>query len=250
MKTDTETLILSGHGYEIEIAPEAHQRREELVTASITCTQVRNDEESGEASHHVRRLAALRIEVEKSRKAVKEPVLAVGKKIDAAAKGFLTDVDAEEVRLKRLLGDYATEVAREKARREAAERAAAEAARMAREEAERAAAAATETRKLSDVIAAKQAERELEAARAARLDAADATADVFEPDNVRFAWDFEAIDLAALARLHPHLVRIEPRRADIIAEIKAAADAGADMSEAAWHEIGIRPFKKPVVSTR
>ena len=248
--TSADALILSGAGYSIEIAPDAIERKAELLTSAATVTQVTNDEESSLASFHMRKLAGLRIEVEKCRKAVKEPVLAVGKRIDKAAKDFLADLDTQETRLKKMIGDHAAEVARIRAEREAEERKAAEAARLAREEAERAAAAATESRKMSDVIAAKQAERELEAARAARMNAADATHEARPVDNVRFAWDFTVHDIHKLAMGHPELVRIEPRRADIIEAIKAAADEGADMTAGAWAEIGIAPFQKPVVSTR
>jgi hypothetical protein len=59
----TEALILSGSGYEIEIAADAIERRAELITAATTIAQVTNEDESHQASFHMRKLAALRIEV-------------------------------------------------------------------------------------------------------------------------------------------------------------------------------------------
>ncbi len=248
--TTTEALILSGSGYEIEIAPDAIERRAELITAATTIAQVTNEDESHQASFHLRKLAALRIEVEKARKAVKEPVLAVGKRIDTAAKEFLAQVDLEEGRLRKLIGAHATEQARIRADKEAAERRAAEEARRAREEAEAAAAAAANTRKLSDIAAAREAERELKAARLARMVAADETNDARVADNVRFAWDYTVVDIHALAKARPELVRIEPRRAELIAAIKEAAESGASMTAGAWAPFGIIPVQKAVVSTR
>ena len=248
--TSADALILSGAGYSIEIAPDAIERKAELLTTAATVTQVTNDEESSQASFHMRKLAGLRIEVEKCRKAVKQPVLDVGKRIDKAAKEFLADLDTQETRLKKMIGDHAAEVARRRAEREAEERKAAEAARLAREEAERKAAAATESRKMADVIAAKQAERELEAARAARMDAADATHEARPVDNVRFAWDFEVEDMGLLASVKPDFVEITARKSVIIAWIKSLDDGEIEDVDLHCISAGIRAFKKPVVSTR
>jgi len=232
---ETTALILSGQGYEIEIAPEALARRAGLIIAAGAIQHVRDNDESGDAAHHVRNLAALRIEVEKARKLVKEPVLAVGKKIDQAAKDFLADVESEEIRIKKLIGDHATEVARLKAEKEEEERIAFEAARAARE--------AAESGGIAAVLASKQA-------LAGRLAASSEVAATKIADGVRFAWDFEVVDIHLLARAHPHLVRIEPKRAEILADIKAAAEDGASMDAYFWQGLGIRPFQKPVVSSR
>lgn len=254
MQTDTETtaLILSGSGYTIEIAPDALKRRAELIDASAEIKRVTDNDESAVAARHVRSLAALRIETEKCRKAIKEPVLAVGKRIDQAAKAFLDDVEAEETRLKKLIGDHAAEVARIKAEREAEERRIAEEARRAREEAERAADAAASTGKISDIVAARQAEQELAAAREARMEAAEATSAAKVADGVRFAWDFEVLDVDQLASARRDLVTIEPKRAAILAELREAGERYTEdqIIMEMFSRAGIRAFKKPVVSTK
>lgn len=250
MNTINQPLALSGAGYDIIIDPAAAQMKAEALAAAAGVARVTNLEESGVASFHLRGLAKIRIDVEKCRKTVKEPVLAIGKRIDQAAKEFLAEIEAEEKRLDGMIGAHAQEVARLKAAREAEERRIAEEARRAREEAERAAAAAENSRKMADVIAARQAEQERQRAAQASLAAANDTAAARVADGVRFVWDFEVLDAHRLAANHPDLVRIEVKRAEMLAAIKDAAESGACMEEAAWEEVGIRPFKKTVVSTR
>jgi hypothetical protein len=253
--TTNEALILSGQGYEIEISPDALARREEIVSAAAAIVQVTDNEESSIAARHVRNLAAIRIETEKCRKAIKEPVLAVGKKIDQVAKDFLKEVDAEEARLRKCIESHATEQARIKAEKEAEERRIAEEARAAREAAEAAAAAASESGKISDVIAAKQAEAERQKLLAARMDAAEETNSARIAHGVRFAIDFEVIDARTFATVNPDLVDITPRRAETLAWLKewAASDKDVDRvigSQEGLTTGGIRIFKKPIVSSR
>jgi hypothetical protein len=176
----------------------------------------------------------MRIEVEKSRKLVKEPVNRIGKMIDAAAAAFMTEINAEEGRIKQLINNHAEEVMRIKAEKEAAERAAFEAARAAREAAEEGGIAA--------VLAAKKATAE-------KLEASSEVAATRLAEGIRFAWDFEVIDLHKLAEKEPMLVKIEPRRAEILAELKDMEEHGYKV-EALASTFGIRAFKKPIVSSR
>lgn len=253
MKTttaETTALILSGQGYELTIAQEALARKNELLGIARAVCHVRDNDESADAQYHSRSLAALRIEVEKSRKEVKEPVNRIGKLIDQAAKDFLADIEAEEARIKKLVGDHAEEVARLKAEKERLERIAFEEARAAREAADAAADAAESTGKIADIIAAKKAERERMETLAARMEASESVATTKIAEGVRFAWDFEVTDIEAFAAARRDLVDITPRRADILAEIKRHAErselAGLNFGNA----VGLRAFKKPVVSSR
>jgi hypothetical protein len=228
-------LILAGDGYQLTIAPDALARRAELMIAAGIVQQVTSNDESGDAAFHMRNLAQLRIEVEKSRKLVKEPVNRIGKMIDAAAKDFLADVESEENRIKRLIGDHATEVARLKAEKEEQERIAFDAARAARE--------AAESGGIAAVLAAKKALAE-------RMDASAEVAATNVANGVRFAWDFEVEDMKLLAAVKPDFVEMTERRAVILAWIKAL-DAG-EVEDVDLHcfAAGIRAFKKPVVSSR
>jgi len=234
--TEITPLILAGDGYQLTIAPEAVARKEELLSVSKAVCHVRDNDESGDAAYHVRSLAAMRIEVEKSRKAVKEPVNRIGKMIDAAASDFLAEITAEENRIKKLIGDHATEVARIKAEKEEEERKAFDAARAARE--------AAASSGIAAVLASKQALAE-------RLAASSEVAATKIADGVRFAWDFEVLDINRFASSRRDLVEITPRRADILAEIKRISENHGDPITLGWgKEVGVRVFKKPVVSSR
>jgi len=234
MNTELMPLILAGDGYQLTISDEAIQRKAEMLSASSTIQIVGDNDESAVAQRHTRQLAAMRIEVEKSRKLVKEPVNRIGKMIDQAASEFLVEIAAEEGRIKQLVGKHAEEVLRIKAEKEAAERAAFEAARAAREAAEEGGIAA--------VIAAKKAAAE-------KLEASAEVATTKIAEGVRFAWDFEVVDLHMLAEREPMLVKIEPRRAEILAELKDMEEHGYNVESLAA-TFGIRAFKKPIVSSR
>jgi hypothetical protein len=184
MNTELMPLILAGDGYQLTISPEAEARKAEILSASSAIQIVGDNDESAVAQRHTRQLAAMRIEVEKSRKLVKEPVNRIGKMIDQAAADFLVEINAEEGRIKQLVGKHAEEVLRIKAEKEAAERAAFEAARAAREAAEQGGIAA--------IVAAKKAAAE-------KLEASAEVATTKVADGVRFAWDFEVVDLHMLA---------------------------------------------------
>jgi len=234
MNTELMPLILAGDGYQLTISDEAIQRKAEMLSASSTIQIVGDNDESAVAQRHTRQLAAMRIEVEKSRKLVKEPVNRIGKMIDQAAAEFLIEINAEEGRIKRLIGNHAEEVQRIKAEKEAAQRAAFEAARAAREAAVEGGIAA--------VLAAKKAAAE-------KMDASADVATTKIAEGVRFAWDFEVVDLHMLAEREPMLVKIEPRRAEILAELKDMEEHGYNVESLAA-TFGIRAFKKPIVSSR
>jgi hypothetical protein len=246
---ETTALILAGDGYQLTIAPEAEERKAVLLTAAASITTVTSNDESADAQVQSRRLAQMRIEVEKSRKAVKEPVNRIGKLIDATAKNFLDSLEAEERRITRLVGDHAAEVARLKRIKEEEERRAFEEARAAREAAERAAEAAETTGKVSDIVTAKLAERERQEALAARMEASAEVATTKVAEGVRFAWDFEVESIEVLYAMDRTLVDVTPRRAAILAKIRDAESFNMDI-ERTFASIGIRAFKKPVVSSR
>jgi len=242
---NTETLILAGDGYNIQIAEEALARRNELLDAACTVKTVTSNDESADAAFHMRRLAQLRIEVDKSRKEIKEPVIRIGKLIDETAKNYLLDVDFHETRIKGLIGDHAKAMAEAKAKAEAEERKAFEAARQAREAADAAATAADASGKMRDVIAAKQAETARMEALDARMNASEEVATTKIAQGVRFAWDFEVTDILSLYRNHPELVELSVKRAEVIAWLKLREAAGLT-----GEMFGIRAFKKPVISTK
>jgi hypothetical protein len=235
MNTELMPLILAGDGYQLTIADEAIQRKTDILSASSTIQIVGDNDESAVAQRHTRQLAAMRIEVEKSRKLVKEPVNRIGKMIDQAAAEFLIEINAEEGRIKHLIGRHAEEVLRIKAEAERIERAAFEAARAAREAAEEGGIAA--------VIAAKKAAAE-------KMEASAEVATTKVAEGVRFAWDFEVVDISQTFWEQPILVDLTIRRADVLAWLKSIEEENDLDPIAIANLCGIRAFKKPIVSSR
>jgi len=229
---ETTTLILAGDGYQLTIAPEAKARKANVLEGASRITGVTCNEQSNLASFHVRRLAELRIDVEKSRKAVKEPVNRIGKLIDQTAKKFLEDIEQEENRLKHAIGLHAAAMELERLAKLEAERKAFEDARAAREAAE---IVGDESIADEALVARLQASNELAATKVAA--------------GVRFAWDFEVDSIANVYRAAPEMVTLEIKRAAVLSWLKVLEESDADPVAAA-SLIGIRAFKKTVVSTR
>jgi len=246
---DTTALILAGNGYELTVAPEAEKRKAELIALASEVTTVTSNDESSAAQRVTRSLAAMRIEIERSRKLVKEPVNRIGKLIDQTAKNFLDEIECEENRIKRLVGAHAEEVARIQRKKEAAERKAFEEARAAREAAEAAAEAAANTGKIADIIAAKQAEEERKAAFDARLEASQEVNDTRISAGVSFQWDFEVDDMDLVIVCLREALDITVKRTPILAWLKEMEADGKSVEDIAKGH-GIRAFKKPVVSSR
>jgi hypothetical protein len=232
--TELMPLILAGDGYQLTISDEAIQRKTEMLLSSLNILVITDNDESAVAQRHTRQLAAMRIEVEKSRKLVKEPVNRIGKMIDQAAADFLVEITAEEGRIKQLIGRHAEEVLRIKAEKEAAERAAFEAARAAREAAEEGGIAA--------VLAAKKATAE-------KLEASNEVATTKVAEGIRFAWDFEIEDIAAVYRVAPEFVNLDVKRAAVLAWFREMERSDVDVAAAAVLA-NIHAFKIPVVSSR
>lgn len=251
LDNETTALILSGQGYQLTIATEAAEQKREILALASTVTAVSDNDESFQAQFASRKLAAMRIAVEKCRKAVKEPVNQIGKMIDNAAKEFVADIEAEEKRITKLVGDHAAEVARIKREKEAEERRLMEEARAKREAEEAAATKAKESGKISDIIAARKAEEERRAALAERMEASAEVASTKVADGVRFAWDFEVVSIQGLHQKAPELVKMEVKRSELLAMLKDLETTyHDDQITAMMVGYGVNAFKKAVVSSR
>jgi fused signal recognition particle receptor len=242
-------LILAGNGYQLEVSPDAETQKAELLKHSALIVEVRDNTAADAARHQVKLLAGMRNLVEKSRKAVKEPVLKIGKDIDAKAAGFVAEITAEESRLSKLIGDHAAEVERQRQeairQRQEEERArlAAEAeAKRKAEEAERAAAAA-----------AAEAERARKAAEAAMWEDDDAEAEKAkqEAEKAAAAAEAERQRLAA-EKAEQDRMAVEAaekaRQSQLIAATAATAGVKFDL-DFEVEDIGVLYAKHPQLVT-
>lgn len=112
---------------QISIPQNVFDKKFELLGYSSTITVVRSFEEQESATQALNSISKLLKDVEAARKAVKSPVLELGKKIDELAKNFSGELESEKNRISRLIGSYVAEQERKRLEEE----------RRLREEAER-----------------------------------------------------------------------------------------------------------------
>jgi hypothetical protein len=200
---------------EIELTPAAFEARRVALAKASEVTTISSVSDLDAAAAALTTLKSLTRAVEDSRKDVKAPVLEVGRRIDAVAKDYLAEPEAEAKRLSTLVGAY-QEAARRKAQRE-------------REEAEAAQRAAIEEMQRKHAEAA--AIGDAEAADAARAEAADIIAESQlavtaaegpKADGIVTStkWKHEVTDIDALYQARPELCKIEPNNAAIRAILK------------------------------
>lgn len=232
---------------EVAILPKSIERRDELLADSSAVTAIMDDASQAAAVAVLRSLKALVKETEDSRKAVKAPVLDIGRTIDGIAEKFIGGVEREVVRLNGLISHHQERLRksaeeaerqrqaelkrqadeeqrreRERQRIEAEAAAAVEAARVAAEaeflsgDSESARLADEAARKADEEQArlqlAEQARRQAEADRLRTL--ATPAPRVVKPKGMAVSevWRFEVTDLNALLAARRDLVRVEANR--------------------------------------
>jgi hypothetical protein len=89
-----------------EITQDAYQLRNEALEGARPIARVENAEQQLAAVNALRRLKEIRTGMEASRRAVKAPVLELGRKIDAIASRFLEDCHKQEGRIQGLINHY------------------------------------------------------------------------------------------------------------------------------------------------
>ncbi len=220
------------------------------------------------------------IDVEKTRAAIKKPVLDKGREIDQCASTFTMDLTVEKLRLEKLLGDFARKqeeirqaaaeqarkqqeeadrLLREQQRKEEEQRLAAERAERLRIGAEQAAAEAeTKKERMAAQRAQEEADRVQAEADGKQKEAFDLSLQQGQAEmsayrtglvvadsqvkGVRPTLDFEVLDVNALYRVAPELVELTPKRRDILARLKAQQECGLGIGIA-----GIRVVERMVV---
>lgn len=186
--------------------PDAIALRDDLLSQAAEITSVGDALDADLAAGVLRSISGATKDVENARKAVKAPVLDLGKRIDGVAKEFAGQLEVEQKRISRLLGDYE---AAERRKQQEAER------RARQEEAERL-MAAEQAAKEGDETAIEDAAKDIAEIRSQVTTAAHRP----EGTAVRETWCFEVEDIQALYKAAPYLCKIEPDSTAIRAAIK------------------------------
>ncbi len=190
----------------VSYTPAAIALRDSALEKSGIVGKVTTPEENATAVEAQVELQSVKSIAEKARKAAKEPVLEYGRKIDQAAKDFIAEIDAEGMRVARLVGDYqALEAAKVRAAEQARN---AELQRIEREKAE--AIAKAKTHEQVDAIAEHFADKAAQQTTVAPAAPIRADGQVVKTD-----WEITITNPYDLAKFHPGCVNISPRLADI-----------------------------------
>lgn len=236
----------------VSISPKAEEAKQAALADVRDITTVDDEFAMACATDALRNLKQLTKDVEDARKAVKAPVLDLGRTIDGLAKNFLADVEKEASRVNKLLNAYAAEQRRiqmeaerkrqeeERRQREAAEKAerermAAEAAARRAEE-ERQAAFDDQEEAQAKAQADKAAQEAAEAARKAEVARFQAEVARFQAEvarqhmtpsfekpkgmAIKTVKRFEVTDIRALYAARPDLVRLEANASAINAALR------------------------------
>lgn len=108
--SDTSTLLaLRDFGGVPEIIPSAVELKKEALSLSVPIKNVETEQEQALAVNALTALKAITRGMEATRKAVKAPVLDLGKKIDKVAADFIQEVDREEMRITGMVNHYQRE---------------------------------------------------------------------------------------------------------------------------------------------
>lgn len=233
------SLVL--HGVDkcaISVDPTFTAQKRLAIEEAQLCQSVNDPFTQAAATESLRALARIQKQVEEDRQRIKQPVLQIGRQIDATAQGFVADVATEINRLKGLLSSYEVEQRRkadeERRRQEEAQRQAQEAERRRQAELERQRREAEEAaRNAEQAKTAQEATQALQAAVVAEEKAEALAAPVAQPvfvapvvhradgSVVSERWTFDLVDIRALYAAHPELVQLTPKRAEILTLIRA-----------------------------
>ena len=216
---------------EFNFSKAAQDLKDAALESSACIGRVTTAGEQADAVLAQQNIATLIRDVEKARKAAKEPVLDFGRRIDEKAKEFTKPLLEEQWRVSQLVGNFQ----KLEEQRVAAARAA-ENERLLRIEREREAAiAVAKTTEEVDKIQEKACARiQAEAPPIEQITAAKAAGQRVQKD-----WKIEVTDIHKLYRFHPNCVKLEP----LLGEIKALAKAGVQVQGArCWEELssGVR----------
>lgn len=220
--------------FTVTIVPSAQQAKADAIALAKSITAVTTVAQQQDAISASSLMKGLLRDVESAREAVKKPVLDAGRKIDAAAKAFAADLDAEVRRVERLAADFQ----REEDRKAVAIRAEEERRQREAREAEEA-----ERRREQEALEriAAEAERERRAAlakiQAAKDDAAREAAQI-EADRLAEARAEEVrINQAACAEAAEKRAEAERERAMALQTIAPPKPEGATVRRMMYYEL-------------
>lgn len=199
----------------------ANEQRDKLLVRSKAVERVAGKTSQASAAVILNELHDTLTAVEEARKVVKKPFLDICKKIDDAAKAFCREVESEKTRIKGMIAKFQQGEIEKQQEAERKQNEELERLRLKRLAAEAASTLAQNEEQKAD---AEKAMAETDAKAVEVLMSTPAI--VAKPDNVavKFKWVVEVKDAAALYRVFPELVHLEPKMRDIQSAVKKMAE--------------------------
>lgn len=208
----------------VSLSPDAAQRKLEVLKLASAVKRVTTPPELELAVGRMRDIKRLLKEVEDTRKAVKEPIRAMGSKVDELAQNFSQQLNDEMDRINPMVTGYQEaeqrRVREEEQRQEAARQEAAKKAADAERERERLAGLSRPSP--AKEIAAEQKVEETQVALQQAVAVAPMKAARASGLVVKTVIEFEITDAAALYAVRPEWFTLEPKRAIIKASVTKA----------------------------
>lgn len=233
----------------VQITKSALESKRIALESCKAITSVDNDLDAEVAGSALIEVSALIKECERARVAVKEPVLALNRQVDAEARAFSGDLEQHQGRIKRLIGSYHARVEEEQ---RAIERKRQE--ELARIERERVAAEAEAKRKAAEALKAAASPEQAEVAvvtaeaEVKRVEAVAAQQTAMAPVaprvapiagvSVKSVWVFEVVDINELHKANPQFVTLTHKAREINAAISAGARNIPGLR--IWEEKGVK----------
>jgi hypothetical protein len=111
-------LVLKDFGGVIEVTPHATELKHNALALAGAVRTVTTPEEQLQAVKALSELKVVRSGIEQTRKAVKAPVLELGRRIDRVAANFVDEIERQYGRLSGLINHYQKKLLRDKAEKE------------------------------------------------------------------------------------------------------------------------------------
>lgn len=232
-----DLIVLDNSALQSAPGTQALALKQEALEAAAVIGRVSTAEENIAAAAAQSKLADFRRQIEKARVAAKAPFLELGKKIDATAKSLVSEIEEEEMRVAKLVGDYfqlqeAKRIAAEKLARLEQERIEqqriAEERRILREAAEKEASARAEAKALQVAQDAERAaaERKIREAKDAEgRKQAERESAIQKEHQERAAVELQRQQELAAAKTHDELDKAQERASNAQAAIVVAPTA-------------------------
>lgn len=225
--SDLITLTHDISDTQLAIMPALEAARKAALAEAATITTVTNPFDAECATEAARGCKTLAKDVEAARKAVKQPILDLGRKIDDTAKEFVGPLTQEVNRIERAVGAYQ---AAEREKAEKAKRAAQEEERRIREEAARKAAFAESDEEAEQALNAAADQVSTLRQETAKIERKPAGTALL----MQRKWEVE--DIEALFEARPELVRLEPNGDAIRALLKSSKKLPSIPGLRVWEE--------------